>query len=152
MSYIEPYLSHPAQRTKTVLVIEAELAPLVRRRPIEFIRGIDLRGDWLFGIELRQVNSLTLTKVRALAPDGTTVLIASSALSEWPTTVEIRHSVQQLGSSELGALTVSFDSPNNIKDNTVELDTVPFKLMEFRTFAHEGHELVAPWVTLALTA
>ncbi len=152
MSYNEPYQSYPAQRIKTVLVIESELAPLVRRRPIEVLRGIDMRGDWLFGIELRQINQLTLAKVRALAPDGTTIAIASCALSEWPTSVELRHLIQALGDSELGALTIKFDGPATHDEETLELDTVPFKLMEFRSYAPEGRELIAPWVTLALTA
>ena len=152
MSYNEPYQSYPAQRTKTVLIIESELAPLVRRRPIEVLRGIDMRGDWLFGIELRQVNTLTLAKVRALAPDGTTIAIASCALSEWPSSVELRHFIQALGNSELGALTIKFNGPATRDEETLELDTVPFKLMEFRSYSPEGRELIAPWVTLALTA
>jgi hypothetical protein len=152
MSYNEPYQSYPAQRTKTVLIIEAELAALVRRRPIEVLRGIDMRGDWLFGIELRQINSLTLAKIRALAPDGTTIAIASCALVEWPTSVELRHFTQALGNTELGALTIKFDGPNSTDEKPLELDTVPFKLMEFRTYAPDGRELIAPWVTLALTA
>ena len=152
MSYNEPYQSYPAQRTKTVLIIESELAPLVRRRPIEVLRGIDMRGDWLFGIELRQVNNLTLAKVRALAPDGTTIAIASCALSEWPNSVELRHWIQAFGNSELGALTIKFNGPDIGNEEALELDTVPFKLMEFRSYSPEGLELIAPWVTLALTA
>jgi hypothetical protein len=133
MSYIETYQSYPAQRTKTVMTIDAELAPYVRRRPIEILRGIDMRGDWLFGIELRQINSLTLAKLRALAPDGTTVANATCPISEFPDSLEVRHIIR-FGEQEL------------------ELDTVPFQLMEFRTYAPEGRELVAPWMTLALTA
>jgi hypothetical protein len=146
MSYIEPYQSYPAQRTKTAMIIDAELAALVRRRPIEVLRGIDMRGDWLFGIELRQINSLTLAKLRALAPDGTTVANATCPLSEFPESLEVRHIIQALGETEMGALTVRFGEVE------LELDTVPFKLMEFRSYAPEGRELVSPWMTLALTA
>ena len=152
MSYNEPYQSYPAQRTKTVLIVESELAPLVRRRPIEVLRGIDMRGDWLFGLELRQVNHLTLAKVRALAPDGTTIAIAACALTEWPSSMELRHFIQALGDSELGVLSVKFNGPAILNEEALELDTVPFKLMEFRSYAPEGRELIAPWVTLALTA
>jgi hypothetical protein len=146
MSYIETYLSYPVQRIKTVMTIDADLAPLVRRRPIEILRGIDMRGDWLFGIELRQINSLTLAKLRALAPDGTTVANATCPISEFPDSLEVRHVVQSLGDTEMGALTVRFG------EQELELDTVAFKLMEFRSYAPDGRELVAPWMTLALTA
>lgn len=146
MSYVEPYRSFPAQRAKTAFIIDPELASYTRRRPVEVLRGIDMRGDWLFGIELRQINSLTLAKLRALGPDGTTVANATCPLSDFPDAFELRHLLQALGSSELGVVNARFG------DHTLELDTVPFKLMEFRSYAPEGRELIAPWMTMALIA
>lgn len=146
MSYVEPYQSFPAQRTKTAFIIDVELASYTRRRPVEVLRGIDMRGDWLFGIELRQINSLTLVKLRALAPDGTTVSNATCPLSDFPDAFEMRHILQSLGSTEMGVIAARFG------ERELELDTVPSKLMEFRTYAPEGRELIAPWMTMALIA
>jgi hypothetical protein len=146
-SIYDPYTSHPTQRVKTTLTVAPELFALVRRRPVEIIRGIDMRGDWLFGIELKQVGDLTLVKARTLSPDCTTISVASISLNTFPKSIELRHRVQDFGSSEVASVSITFAD-----GEVMELDTAARQLMELRTYSPEGVDMVAPWVTLALTA
>jgi hypothetical protein len=146
-SIYDPYQSHPTQRVKTTLSVSPELFPLVRRRAIEVIRGIDMRGDWLFGVELKQVADLTLVKVRTLSPDQTTIAVASISLSEFPKLLDVRHRVQPFGDTQVASVVISFPSGEHL-----ELDTAANQLMELRTYAPDGVDMLAPWVTLALTA
>lgn len=143
----DKYQVHPTQRTKTVLTVNPELSVFVRRRPVEAVRAIDTGGDWLFGLELRQINTLTLAKLRALGPDGTTVSVTSLSLMNWPNTIEIRHSAIEVNASGAGFVTISFDDRHEL-----ELETRAVKLAELRTFYPDGVEMLAPWVTFALTA
>ncbi len=142
MSYNESYKSYPAQRTKTVFMLSPEVSAYVKRRPIEVVRGIDENGDWLFGLEIRVVNDIVLAKARALSADGVTVGVVSCALNKWPESVEIKHANASAG----GALVVTFGYQD------LELDTIPRSLHEFRAFAPDDQEFIAPWVSFALTA
>ncbi len=146
-SIYDPYQSHPTQRVKTTLSVSPALFPLVRRRATEVIRGIDMRGDWLFGVELKQVADLTLVKVRTLSPDQTTIAVASISLNEFPKLLDVRHRVQPFGDTEVASVVISFPSGEHL-----ELDTAAFQLMELRTYAPDGADMLAPWVSLALTA
>lgn len=142
----DSYKSFPVHRVRTMLVINPELIALVKRRPIEVVSGIDIRGEWLFGIELRVVNELTLAKLRVLSPDSTTISIASAPLKVWPDNLEIRHIIVPFGQGESATVIV------NCGDESLELDSLSTRLHELRTFAPNGQELIAPWFSLALTA
>ena len=143
----DKYQVHPIQRTKTVLTVNPELSGFVRRRPVEAVRAIDTQGDWLFGLELRQINNLTLAKLRALGPDGTTVAVTALSMMNWPNSIEIRHSAIELTADGAGFVSISFDDKHEL-----ELETRPVKLAELRTFFPNGVEMLAPWVTFALSA
>jgi hypothetical protein len=140
----DKYQIHPTQRAKTVLMIADALAAHVRRRPVEVLRGIDQHGDWMFGLELRQINQLTLAKLRAMHADGTNVAVTAVTMSSWPASVEVRHTAQLDGSA---VVTIAFE-PNH----ELELPVVGNKLTELRTYYPDGVEMLAPWVSLALTA
>jgi hypothetical protein len=143
----DKYQIHATQRTKNVLTVNPELSVYVRRRPVEALRAIDANGDWVFGIELRQINTLTLAKLRALAPDGTNVSVTSVSMAQWPQTMEVRHSAIELSDSGAGLVSISFDDRYEL-----ELETQASKIVELRTFYPDGVEMLAPWVTYALTA
>jgi hypothetical protein len=142
MSYNEPYKSFPAQRAKTVFTLAPEVGAFVKRRPIEVVRGIDDNGDWLFGLEIRMVNEIVLAKARALSADGVSVSVLSCALNKWPESVEVKH----VNNASGGALTITFGYQD------LELETIARSLYEFRGFAPDEQELIAPWVSFALTA
>jgi hypothetical protein len=147
MHFTEPHRCIPAHRAKNLIALDPELGLHVRRRPVEVLSGIDVRGNWLFGVELRQVNSLTLAKLSALGPDGVHKVVGTSPLSAMPSSFELRYLIQALNGTEFGALSLKFDD-----EHIIDLDTVAHRLLEFRLFAPEGREIVAPWMTLAMSA
>jgi hypothetical protein len=147
MHVVEPHRCLPAHRAKNLIALDPEIGIHLRRRPVEVVSGIDIQGNWLFGVELRQVNSLTLAKLSAVGPDGVHKVVGTCPLGELPASFELRYLIQALNGTEFGALSLKFDD-----EHTIDLDTAPIRLLEFRLFAPEGRELVAPWMTLALSA